>query len=69
MNGGLHIKQELANQEHHIVREPEPMHHMIKREMHVDAYDDMEQEQQSDNMAEDLTVSSDHNDQANVLDA
>ncbi|XP_066152835.1 forkhead box protein P1-like isoform X9 [Euwallacea fornicatus] len=69
MNGGLHIKQELANQEHHIVREPEALHHLIKREMHVDAYDEMEQDQQSENMAEDLTVSSDHGDQTTVLDA
>lgn len=69
MNGGLHIKQELVNQDHQIVREPESMHHMIKREMHNDAYDDMDQEQQSDNMAEDLTISSDHADQSNAIDA
>ncbi|ERL94712.1 hypothetical protein D910_11986, partial [Dendroctonus ponderosae] len=69
MNGGLHIKQELVNQDHQIVREPESMHHMIKREMHTDAYDDMDQEQQSDNMAEDLTISSDHADQSNAMDA
>lgn len=69
MNGGLHIKQELINQDHHIVREPEPMHHMIKREMHNDAYDDIDQDPQSDNMAEDLTISSDHPDQTNILDA
>ncbi|XP_076261532.1 forkhead box transcription factor P isoform X4 [Rhynchophorus ferrugineus] len=68
MNGGLHIKQEMMNQDHHIVREPEQMHHMIKREM-KNEYDDMDQEQQSENMAEDLTVSSDHADQTNILDA
>ncbi|XP_050314783.1 forkhead box protein P1-like isoform X1 [Anthonomus grandis grandis] len=69
MNGGLHIKQELINQEHHM-REQENMHHMVKREMHTDAYDDMEQDHQADNMAEDLTISSDHGDQQqNMLDA
>ncbi|CAH1120947.1 unnamed protein product [Ceutorhynchus assimilis] len=70
MNGGPHIKQELANQDHHIVREPESMHHLIKREMLNDAYDDMDQEHQSENMAEDLTISSDHADhQTNIIDA
>ncbi|XP_030746238.1 forkhead box protein P1-like isoform X3 [Sitophilus oryzae] len=68
MNGGLHIKQEMVNQDHHIVREPEQMHHMIKREMQNE-YDDVDHEQQSDNMAEDLTISSDHVDQTNILDA
>ncbi|KAL3290375.1 hypothetical protein HHI36_023717 [Cryptolaemus montrouzieri] len=68
MNGGLHIKQEgMMNHEHHIVRETDQMHHVIKREVHPD-YDDVKREQSSENIAEDLTVSSEHN-EANVIDA
>ncbi|XP_044257026.1 forkhead box protein P1-like isoform X2 [Tribolium madens] len=69
MNGGLHIKQEsMMNQEHHVTREQEQMHHIIKREIHSE-YDEIEQEHsQRDTMAEDLTIGSEHND-TNVLDA
>lgn len=69
MNGGLHIKQEsIINQEHHVTREQDQMHHIIKREIHSE-YDDIEQEHsQRENMAEDLTIGSEHND-TNVLDA
>ncbi|RZC42055.1 hypothetical protein BDFB_007176, partial [Asbolus verrucosus] len=68
INGGLHIKQEsMINQEHHVAREPEQMHHVIKREMHSE-YDDMDQEQHTENMAEDLTIASEHTD-SNILDA
>ncbi|KAJ8984472.1 hypothetical protein NQ317_006132 [Molorchus minor] len=68
MNGGLHIKQELMNQDHHMPsREPEPMHHVIKREM-LSEYDDLDHDQHTDNVAEDLTVTSDHT-ESNLLDA
>lgn len=55
------------NQEHHIAREPEQMHHVIKRELHTD-YEDIDQDQHTDNIAEDLTITSDHN-ESNILDA
>nr|XP_015836144.1 PREDICTED: forkhead box protein P1 isoform X9 [Tribolium castaneum] len=69
MNGGLHIKQEsMMNQEHHVTREQEQMHHIIKREIHSE-YDEIEPEHpQRDTMAEDLTIASEHND-TSVLDA
>ncbi|XP_049825546.1 forkhead box protein P1 isoform X3 [Aethina tumida] len=68
MNGGLHIKQEgMMNQDHHVTRESEQMSHVIKREVQSE-YDDMDHEQHSDNMAEDLTMGSDHT-ESNLLDA
>lgn len=69
INGSLHIKQEnLLNQEHHhVARDPEQLHHVIKREMHPE-YDDMDQDQHSENMAEDLTITSEHT-ESNILDA
>lgn len=54
-------------QEHHIPREPEQGHHIIKREMHSE-YDDMEQDHHPEGMAEDLTVTPDQHD-SNILDA
>lgn len=70
MNGGLHIKQEsVIVPEPHGSREVEQIHHVIKREIHSSEYDDMDQEGASaENMAEDLTVASDHTD-PNVMDA
>ncbi|KAJ8940264.1 hypothetical protein NQ318_007178 [Aromia moschata] len=68
MNGGLHIKQEMVNQDHHMpAREPEQLHHVIKREM-LSEYDDLEHDQHPDNVAEDLTIASDHT-ESNILDA
>jgi hypothetical protein len=69
INGGLHIKQEniLNPDHHHVSRETEQMHHVIKREVHSE-YDDMEQEQHTENMAEDLTIPSEHA-ESNILDA
>ncbi|KAJ3639476.1 hypothetical protein Zmor_002835 [Zophobas morio] len=68
LNGGIHIKQEsMVNQDHHVTRETEQMHHVIKREIHSE-YDDVDQEQQPENMAEDLTMGSEHTD-SNILDA
>lgn len=53
-------------QDHHMGREnSEQMHHVIKREMHSE-YDDID-ESHGDGMAEDLTVSVEHNDA--VMDA
>lgn len=67
MNGGLHIKQESSLQDHHMSREnSEQMHHVIKREIHSE-YDDID-ESHGDGMAEDLTVSVEHN-ETNVMDA
>nr|XP_023017303.1 forkhead box protein P1 [Leptinotarsa decemlineata] len=66
MNGGLHVKQELMSQDHHIGRESE-MHHVIKREM-LSEYDDMDHDQHTENVAEDLTITSDHT-ESNILDA
>uniref|UniRef100_A0A1Y1NLS1 Fork-head domain-containing protein n=4 Tax=Photinus pyralis TaxID=7054 RepID=A0A1Y1NLS1_PHOPY len=59
VNGGLLIKQEHAlTAEHHSIRESEhPVHHVIKREVHVD-YEDIDQDPQVDGMAEDLTITS-----------
>lgn len=59
VNGGLLIKQEHAlNAEHHSIRESDhPVHHVIKREVHVD-YEDIDQDPQVDGMAEDLTITS-----------
>ncbi|CAH1103331.1 unnamed protein product [Psylliodes chrysocephalus] len=70
MNGGLHVKQELI-QDHHMRSErdrerDQEMHHVIKREM-MSEYDDLDQDQ-SENVAEDLTIASDHTD-SNVIDA
>lgn len=80
MNGGLHIKQEAMMgaepQQHH---HPHPhggggsgggeqVHHVIKREVVHPEYEEMDQEQQNEGMAEDLTVTSDHTDPG-VLDA
>lgn len=68
MNGGLHIKQEnLLMQDHHGPRDPDQIHHVIKREMHSE-YDDLEHDPPTESMAEDLTVGSDHTD-PNVMDA
>lgn len=67
MNGGLHIKQEIMNQDHHINREPDQMHHVIKREM-ISEYDDLDHDQHTENVAEDLTMGSDHT-ESNILDA
>nr|CAH7739167.1 unnamed protein product [Callosobruchus chinensis] len=68
MNGGLHIKQEIMSQEHHMGREPDQMHHMIKREM-MPEYEDSEQDQNpEEHVAEDLTVSSEQM-ESNMLDA
>lgn len=55
------------NQDHHVTRESEQMSHVIKREVQSE-YDDMDHEQHSDNMAEDLTMGSDHT-ESNLLDA
>lgn len=66
MNGGLHIKQEnMMSMEHPVSRDPEQIHHVIKRELHTE-YDEMEHEPQNESMAEDLTVTPD---QTNILDA
>ncbi|KAJ8914766.1 hypothetical protein NQ315_013269 [Exocentrus adspersus] len=67
INGALHIKQEIMNQDHHISREPDQMHHVIKREM-LSEYDDLDHDQHTENVAEDLTIASDHTD-SNILDA
>ncbi|XP_018565027.1 forkhead box protein P1 isoform X2 [Anoplophora glabripennis] len=67
MNGGLHVKQEIMNQDHHITREPDQMHHVIKREM-ISEYDDLDHDQHTENVAEDLTIASDHT-ESNILDA
>lgn len=67
MNGGLHIKQELMNQDHHMSREPEPIQNVIKREI-VSDYDDLEHNQHNESVAEDLTIASDHT-ESNMLDA
>ncbi|CAG9816596.1 unnamed protein product [Phaedon cochleariae] len=67
MNGGLHVKQEMLHQDHHISRESE-MHHVIKREM-LSEYDDLDHDQHSsENVAEDLTIASDHT-ESNIADA
>ncbi|KAG5900243.1 hypothetical protein JTB14_018225 [Gonioctena quinquepunctata] len=66
MNGGLHVKQELMNQDHHMSRDSE-MPHVIKREM-ISEYDDLEHDQHPDNVAEDLTIASDHT-ESNMIDA
>lgn len=55
------------NQDHHQLRDSEQMHHIIKREMQSE-YDEIDQEQTTENMAEDLTITSDHTD-SNILDA
>ena len=62
MNGGLHIKQEgMLPPEHHMqARDPDQVHHIIKREMHSE-YDDIDHDSHADGMAEDLTVVQDHN--------
>lgn len=66
MNGGLHIKQEsIITSDHILPRDNEQVHHIIKRELHSE-YEDMEQEEQHESMAEDLTVTPD---QTNILDA
>ncbi|KAK9890345.1 hypothetical protein WA026_010440 [Henosepilachna vigintioctopunctata] len=69
MNGTLHVKQEsmLNHEPHHIVRDPDQMHHVIKREMHSD-YEEVKREQSSENVAEDLSVPTEHND-TNAMDA
>lgn len=68
MNGGLHIKQEnLLTQELHLQRESEQMHHVIKREMNAE-FEDVDQEQQQESIAEDLTMSQDHN-ESNIINA
>ncbi|CAG9828633.1 unnamed protein product [Diabrotica balteata] len=69
MNGGLHVKQELT-QEHHMRSDRDrdrdhEMHHVIKREM-LSEYEDLDQEQ-SENVAEDLTIASDHT-ESNIVD-
>ncbi|KAF5304512.1 hypothetical protein FQR65_LT07939, partial [Abscondita terminalis] len=58
INGGLLIKQEhaLTADQHHGMRDAEhQVHHIIKREVHVD-YEDIDQDAQVDGMAEDLTI-------------
>ncbi|XP_045481670.1 forkhead box protein P1 isoform X2 [Harmonia axyridis] len=61
LNGGLHVKQEgMMSHEHHILREPDQIHHLIKREVHSDQ-EDVKREQPSENMAEDLSVSTEQN--------
>lgn len=66
MNGGLHIKQELMNQDRHMNREhQEQMQHVIKREI-LSEYEDLDH-QHSDSVAEDLTIASDHT-EPNMLD-
>lgn len=68
MNGGLHVKQELMNPERHMSREhQEQMQHIIKREV-LSEYDDLDHNQHSDSVAEDLTIASDHT-EPNLLDA
>lgn len=67
MNGGIHPKQEMINHDHHMNREPEPMHHVIKREMMTE-YEDIEHDQHTESVAEDLTIASDHT-ESNILDA
>ncbi|XP_056645898.1 forkhead box protein P1-like isoform X1 [Diorhabda sublineata] len=71
MNGGLHVKQEMI-QDHHMRSDRErererdqEMQHVIKREM-LSEYDDLDQEQ-SENVAEDLTITSDHT-ESNIID-
>uniref|UniRef100_A0A6P7FRS8 Forkhead box protein P1 n=1 Tax=Diabrotica virgifera virgifera TaxID=50390 RepID=A0A6P7FRS8_DIAVI len=69
MNGGLHVKQELT-QDHHMRSDRDrdrdhEMHHVIKREM-LSEYEDLDQEQ-SENVAEDLTIASDHT-ESNIVD-
>lgn len=67
INGSLHIKQEnLQNHDHHVTRDGDQLNQVIKRELPSD-YEDMDRDQQ-ENVAEDLTVSSDHN-EVNTMDA
>lgn len=69
MNGGHHVKQELMSQDRHMSREhqQEQMQHVIKREI-LSEYDDLDHNQHSDGVAEDLTIASDHT-EPNILDA
>lgn len=69
LNGGLLIKQEHSMlQEQHIVRDPEQIHHIIKREMHSE-YEDLDQDHHLDGMAEDLTTTPQEHGDSGVLDA
>lgn len=71
MNGGLLIKQEhtMVPDQHLMMRDPsEPMHHIIKRELHSE-YEELDQEPHLDGMAEDLTTSAQNHGDSNMLDA
>lgn len=68
MNGGLHIKQEMMNQNRHMSREhQEQMQHVIKREI-LSEYEDLDHNQHSDGVAEDLTITSDNTESNNMID-